>query len=90
MASQESRETYEKASVIRGHHVYKTVWTPFIGQELSLKAEDGNAHAVAVMKDGSVVGHIPRSLSTVSWYFLKRGGHISCRVTGRRKLGVGL
>ena len=38
MASQGSRETYEKASVIRGHHVYKTVWTPFIGEELPLKA----------------------------------------------------
>ena len=34
MASQGSRETYEKASVIRGHHVYKTVWTLFIGEEL--------------------------------------------------------
>ena len=33
-----SRETYEKASVIRGHHVYKTVWTPFIGEALPLKA----------------------------------------------------
>ena len=34
MASQGSRETYEKGSVIRGHHVYKTVWTLFIGEEL--------------------------------------------------------
>ena len=32
--------------------MYKTVWTPFIGEELPLKAEDGNSHdehAVAVM-----------------------------------------
>ena len=28
-------------SVIRGHHVYKFVWTPFIGEILSLGAEDG-------------------------------------------------
>ena len=29
-------------SVIRGHHVYKFVWTPFIVEILSLSAEDGN------------------------------------------------
>ena len=35
--------------------MYKTVWTPFIGEELPLKAEDGNSHdeaehAVAVIQ----------------------------------------
>ena len=88
-----SEDRHEETSVIRGHHVYKSVWTPEVGKELSLVTEDGNEHdkyAVAVIKDGYVVGHMPRSLSRVSWYFLKRGGCISCRVTGRRKLGVGL
>ena len=45
---------------------------------------------MAVMKDGYIVGHLPRSLSKVSWFFLKRGGRITCRITGKRKLGIGL
>lgn len=31
-------------SVIHGHHVYKAVWTPFVGEELSLEQEHGNRH----------------------------------------------
>ena len=58
MASQ-VEDRHERASVIRGHHVYKSVWTPMVA------AEDDNEHdryTIAVMKDGYVVGHIPRSL----------------------------
>ena len=35
------------------------LWTPFIGEILSLSAEDGNEndpYAVAVMKDSAVIG----------------------------------
>ena len=85
MAS-EGSDSYEKTSVIRGHHIYKSVWTPFIGEELVVEAEDGNEHdknAVAVMKDGCVVRHVP-CISRVSWFFLKCGGRILCRVvTGK-------
>ena len=65
-----SENRHEEASVIRWHHVYKSVWTPELGEELSLVTEDGNEYdkyAVAVIKDGDVVGHMPRSLSRVSW-----------------------
>ena len=46
MASQGSfsEDRHEEASVIRGHHVYKSVWTPEVGEELSLVTEDGNEH----------------------------------------------
>ena len=57
MASQGSvgEDRHEEASVIRGHHVYKSVWTPEVGEELSVVTEDGIEHdkyAVAVIKDG--------------------------------------
>ena len=42
---------YEKASVVKAHHVYKAVWTPFLGEELSVQPEDHNdhdEHAIAV------------------------------------------
>ena len=38
----------------RGHHVYKTVWTLVIGEQLHLEKESRNPHndfAVAVIKD---------------------------------------
>ena len=46
--------TYEKSSVVKGHHIYKFVWTPVIGEELQTKLEQNNEHdrhAVAVMRD---------------------------------------
>ena len=51
-------------SSIRGHHIYKNVWTPSIGESLSLALESVNSHdrfAVSLVKDERVVGHMPRS-----------------------------
>ena len=70
MASQGSSNNYfKKASVIRGQHIYNIIWMPVVGEELALQQEDGNdhdTHAVTVMKDSNVVGHIPLSISLVS------------------------
>ena len=80
-------------SVIRGHHVYKSVWHPVLGEQLYLERENSNRHdrhAVSVMKDGTIIGHVPRELSSAYYHFIRRGGAISCEVTGRRKHGVGL
>ena len=76
-----------------GHHVYKVVWTSVIEQVLHLEAEDGNQHdkyPVAVMKNDQIIGHAPRCISRVSWYFLKNGGEIKCKITSKRKKGNGL
>ena len=92
-ASQRERSVFEKESLVRGHHICKVYWTPVIEEEITLVTEDDNEHdehAVSVMKDGYSVGHVPRSLLKVSWLFLKRGGRITCRITGKRKLGIGL
>lgn len=75
-------------SVIRGHHVYKSIWTPCIDEILSCTRETSNTHdpfAVAVTKDGIVVGHVPRRISAICSLFLRRNGRITCRVTGHRK-----
>ena len=50
-----------------------------------LTLEYGNEHAVAVLNNGGIVGHLPRTISHVSWFFLRRGGHIVCRVTEKRR-----
>ena len=39
-------------SVIRGHHIYKTIWTPEIGEILRCEQETGNtedSYAVSVV-----------------------------------------
>ena len=94
MASQGSNNfSYQKASVVRGHHIYKEIWTPAIGEVLHLREEDDNEHdehAVAVVKASCVIGHVPRAMSRVCWFFLRRGGQIKCEITGHRKYGNGL
>ena len=82
-----------KESIVRGHHVYIVIWTPVIGELLVLRAEDNNEHndhAVAVVKGGDVVGHVLRSISRIAWFFLKRIGNITCCITEKRNVGVGL
>ena len=78
----------EFQSYIRGHHVYCSSWTPVIGEELVLKRQPDNEHskhAVAVVKDGDVVGHVPEFRSKLIFYFLGYDGNVGfCKVTGAR------
>ena len=86
-------ETFQKVSVVRGHHIYKVVWTPEVGEVLQVRTEDRNEHdehAVAVVKDGLIVRHVQRSMSCVCWFFVMRGNEMSCHITSHRKLGNGL
>ena len=81
-------------SVVRGHHVYKRVWSPVDGEILQLSCEEDNDHdrfSVSVMKAEFVVGHSPRRLlSRTVWHFLRHCGKATCEVTWRRKFGNGL
>ena len=76
-------------STVRGHHVFKDVWTPCINEQLQVHIEEGNAfdeHAVAVWKDGQAVGHLPREIATTCWHFLRRrNSRILCQITGHRR-----
>ena len=76
-------------STVRGHHVYKQVWTPVVGQQLQVEAETGNVHdphAVCTIHAGVIVGHMPREIANTAFHFLQHGGRITCEVTGHRKL----
>ena len=81
-------ESFSLESMVRGYHVYKDIWISSVGEELPCQREPANLHdrhAVAVMKDGTVVGHIPRKISCVSSCYIRRGGSILCRVIGTRR-----
>ena len=58
-----STGVYEFHSMIRGHDVYKTIWTPVIDETLQVMQEGTNEYAVTITKGGCIhciVEHIPR------------------------------
>ena len=79
MASQVVTETglevLEISSYIRGYHAYMDIWEPAIGETLLTKMEptnDKDSRAVAVVKDGEIVGHVPLNLAPKLFQFLRR------------------
>ena len=88
----------EIQSCIRGYHIYKTVWTPYIGETLPCFQENTNGHdpfAVKISRqlsgeDQTTVGHLPRKISSVCSLFLKKGGLISATVCGSRRFSKDL
>ena len=80
-------------AMVRGYHVYQDVWEVNIGEILPCTREIGNRHdpyAVAVWKDGIVVGHVPRKISCICSVFIRRGGEIHCTVTNSRRYSADL
>ena len=67
MTSPRETAIYIHCDVIRGHHIYKVVWTPTIEERLCVQREPRNAHdrrAVAVLtSEDTLVGHAPREIS---------------------------
>ena len=80
---------FEVQSCVRGYHVYQNVWTSYVGKVLSCAKEPRNPedpYAVATKTtSGTVVGHVPCSLSCIFVTFLCHGRSISCTITGSRR-----
>ena len=86
-------EEIHKESCVRGYHIYKDIWNAVFGEELQCQREIGNSsdlYAVAVVKDSTIVGHLPRKISRICTLFMRRGGAITCLVNGRRKYSADL
>ena len=69
--------------MIHGHHIYKDIWTPFVGEILRLEQEahtTADRFPVAVVKDETVVGHVPREVSRLVWHFIEHDGTVTCEV----------
>ena len=47
-------------------------------------------YAVAVIKSGVVIGHLPRKISRACSIFLRRGGSLHCTVIGGRRYSYDL
>ena len=80
-------------AMVRGYHCYQEIWEAVLGEQLQSEREPGNIHdifAVAVLKSGVKVGHLPRKISAVCSLFLRNGGVITCTVSGARRYSVDL
>ena len=54
MLMADERSYFLNESVIRGHHVYKYIWTPGVNKALSVEKEPRNLHdnfALSMVKD---------------------------------------
>ena len=80
------KQLLPKHWLVKGHHVYKDFWTPWVGEKLMVECEhdtEYDVNAVVGKKDSVIVAHLPQVISRISWLFLKRGGHIVCRGRGK-------
>ena len=90
-------------SLIRGHLVYKNIWSPYKGETLIAQPDNRNEapendkYAVGIYKkndDGSkeLVGHAPVEFSSLLYHFLQASAEncINVEVIGKRKREVGL
>ena len=76
-------------AMIRGYHIYRDNWSAVIDEELPCEKVLNNLadpFAVGLMKDGTIVGHVPRKISFVGSLFLQRNGSIVCRVAGHKEI----
>ena len=81
-------ETCEIETCVRGHHVYKSIWSPTTGEELDCRRKPANTedpYAVTVVRRSTVVGQVPRKISAACSLFLRREGTIHCRITAGRR-----
>ena len=90
MASQGSSDSsFEKASVIRGHHIQ--IYMDACRWRRTGTTTRGWQRPCSCGNEGQrVIGHVPWSISRVSWFFLIHGGCINRHVTSKRKCGNGL
>ena len=78
---------FEIDSFVKGYHEYKNIWTPKIGETLSIEREPGNLvdkYAVCVNKNNEIVGHLPLGkdgkFAKTVFYFLRADEFGSCDV----------
>ena len=79
--------SFSVEAMVRGYRVYRAIWEAAVGETLNCAREVGNrsdTFAVAVIKGGDTVGHVPRRISSICSIFMRNGGVISCEIIGSR------
>ena len=73
---------------IKGYHVYKSVWTPTLQEQVYEEIEPHNSvdeYAVTIKKDEKVVGYVPLGengkFAKTNFYFLHADPYGKCNLT---------
>ena len=86
-SSNYSADKFVLQCCIRGYHVYQSRWDADEGVILTTAPDKRpgalvkDKYAIAVKKNGQIVGYIPEFLSKFTFYFLKYGGKLQVKVT---------
>ena len=82
---------------IRGYHIYRwKQWKAEIGSILTSEPEVRpgalveDKYSIAVLDNGQTIGHVPKFLSQLIFFFLKYEGTLSIKVTGERRFSFDL
>ena len=71
-----SEKKVEVSSYITGHHLYKNIWTPVLGEIWNCHPDIGNVYddftVKVVNNEGTTIGHVPRELAEELSVFLRR------------------
>ena len=78
---------------LRGHNVYKEMWTPqkdkilYSKKDYCSEALDIDKHAVDIYKEDRLVGHVPIELSRIISYFLQESetNEVKVAVSAKRR-----
>ena len=76
---------------IRGYHTYQAQWNAEVGAKLHTAPDTRPAalvedkYAIAVKHDEQTVGHVPKFLSKLTFFFLKHGGKVIIKVNGPKR-----
>ena len=66
--------SFSVESTVRGYHVYKVILDAVVGEEFPCKREDGNRvdpFTVTVVRGDTVIGHVPRKISSICSLYLR-------------------
>ena len=87
------RHVVKLDSCVRRYLVYKHNWTARIDEVLPCARESGNKedpYAVAIKKDGCVVGQVLQAISCIFSIFMRIHGVITCTIIATRRFSSDL
>ena len=76
---------------VRCHHVYQKEWETEIGRKLTAQYETRpgalvqDKYLIALKQKDVIVGHIPKFLSKITYFYLKHGGDLLVEIIGKRQ-----
>ena len=81
---------------IRGYHTYQAQWNAEVEAKLNTAPETKptalveDKYTIVVKHDEQTVGHVPKFLSKLTFFFLKHGGKVIIKVNGPKRYLVDL